>query len=367
MTNRFKRYSELKAEFLERTACGAEAWSGNDFESFALRVFDFQLNANDVYRNCCLAIHNGAEIASWRDIPHLPTSAFKRSRVLSLPEEVAPHYFQTSGTTEAQSGRHYFESFSLYEAALGGAFGKYMGLSMSDEKFALLMLMPSPDEAPRSSLSHMMETLRGEIGNDTSGFFMSAGRLDFESLVQSIEAVAGSQSRVIVAGTGFGLVHLLDELDKQNFSLALPAGSRIMETGGFKGRSREIPRKIFYPQLAAAFNIPLHCIVNEYGMTELSSQFYDVSIIEGQSSEWKEGPPWAKVRAVNPMTGSPLPDGEQGLLRITDLANLASVCFLQTEDVGVCEGNRFKVLGRIGGAVARGCSIGAEDMLRRRS
>ena len=362
--DRFGKYSQLKAEFIERTLRGGEAWSKRAFEHFAMRVFEFQINANSMYRNYCLATRSGSQISSWRDIPALPASAFKRGRVLSLPEKVAPHYFQTSGTTEAESGRHYFESLDLYETALVDSFEEYMGLHESDEKTTLLMLMPSSEEAPHSSLSRMMETLRREIGDVGSGFFLKDGQLEFETLFHSLNDAANSGSRVIVAGTGFAFVHLLDELHRTKSSFRLPVHSRIMETGGFKGRSREIPREDFYPQLAAAFYVPLHFIVNEYGMTELFSQFYDVSIREGKPSEWKEGPPWTRVIAVNPMTGSSLPDGEPGLLRIIDLANLASVCFLQTEDVGICDGERFRVLGRVGGATPRGCSIGAEDMLR---
>lgn len=364
MTDRLSKYSRLKAEFIERTLQGGEAWSESAFETFAMRVFEFQINANGVYRDYCLATQPLGEIASWREIPALPSSAFKRGRVLSLPDEVASQYFQTSGTTAAESGRHYFESLALYETALLGPFLKYLGLKGSDDKTTLLMLMPSPEETPQSSLSRMMETLRREIGDDGSRFFLKDGRLEFETFFESMKGAANAGSRVIVAGTGFAFVHLLDELERTNRTLSLPLGSRIMETGGFKGRSREIPRGDFYPLLAAAFNVPLQYVVNEYGMTELFSQFYDVSIIEGKPSDWKQGPPWTRVRAVNPMTGSDLPDGEPGLLRITDLANLASVCFLQTEDVGICDGERFQVLGRIGGATARGCSIGAEDMLR---
>ena len=137
-----------------------------------------------------------------------------------------------------------------------------------------------------------------------------------------------------------------------------------METGGFKGRTREIGRDDFYEQLTRAFGIPASHIVNEYGMTELSSQFYDLSLIEGKPSRRKNVPPWTRVLAMDPATGKPVPDGTHGLLWILDLANVGSVLALQTEDVGIVHSDgTFEVFGRVKAAEPRGCSLAAEELL----
>ena len=143
----------------------------------------------------------------------------------------------------------------------------------------------------------------------------------------------------------------------------LPAGSRIMETGGFKGRRREMARAPFYAMMAEAFGVPLHHIVNEYGMTELSSQFYDTSLRDGAPTAVKSVPAWTRVLCVDPATGREVAEGARGLIRVVDLANLGSVMALQTEDVGVRHADgRFEVLGRVAAAPPRGCSLDAEGL-----
>ena len=147
-----------------------------------------------------------------------------------------------------------------------------------------------------------------------------------------------------------------------NVQFNLPFGSRIMETGGFKGRVRELSRGDFYPILSEAFGIPAFNIVNEYGMTELSSQFYDRSLRDQASSDWKAGPEWCRAICVDPETGDEVPVGEPGLIRIVDLANVGSVIALQTEDVGIAAADgSFRVLGRVGQAQLRGCSLAMDQ------
>jgi len=168
---------------------------------------------------------------------------------------------------------------------------------------------------------------------------------------------------MLLCGTAFAFVHLLEQLEAADDSVALPAGTRIMETGGFKGRSRELPRETLYTALQARLGVPASRIVNQYGMTELGSQFYDSVLARPGEPRRKLGPPWARVRVVEPQSGREVPPGEVGTLCVVDLANTGSVCAIQTADLGRRCGDGFEVLGREPGAEARGCSIAADALL----
>jgi phenylacetate-coenzyme A ligase PaaK-like adenylate-forming protein len=168
---------------------------------------------------------------------------------------------------------------------------------------------------------------------------------------------------VALCGTSFAFVHLLDALDARGVRPALPAGSRVMETGGFKGRSRELSRESLHEAIADRLGVPPERIVNQYGMTELGSQFYDSVLRRPGEPRRKLAPPWARVRAVDPDTGDDVPAGEPGALVIVDLANTGSLQAVQTADLGRLVDDGFEVLGREPGAEARGCSIAADAML----
>ena len=136
-----------------------------------------------------------------------------------------------------------------------------------------------------------------------------------------------------------------------------------METGGFKGRSRALPREELYAGIEARLGIPAARIVNQYGMTELGSQFYDSVLREPGAPRRKLAPPWTRVRIVDPLRGEPVPDGRAGAIVVHDLANTGSVLRVQTADLGARAGDGFEVLGREPGAEARGCSIAADELL----
>ena len=168
-----------------------------------------------------------------------------------------------------------------------------------------------------------------------------------------------------MVGTAFAFVHLLDALAADGSRFRLPDGSRVMETGGFKGRSRTVPREELYAAIDGRLGIPPDRIVNEYGMTELLSQFYEPVLTGG--ARLHRPPPWVRTRVLDPATLEPLPPGREGLLCHFDLANLDSVCCLLTEDLGVeppeAEGNGFRVQGRSSGAEPRGCSLAMDDLM----
>jgi hypothetical protein len=158
-------------------------------------------------------------------------------------------------------------------------------------------------------------------------------------------------------------VHLLDALSAADERIALPDGSRVMETGGFKGRSRELSRAELHSGIERALGVPRAHIVNQYGMCELGSQFYEDALVTGVYTDWKRVPPWVRTRAVDPATFSDVGDGEPGVLVHYDLVNTGSVLAVQTSDEGIVRDDAFRVLGRVEGAEARGCSIAADALL----
>ena len=228
---------------------------------------------------------------------------------------------------------------------------------------ALVSLIPRPDDAPDSSLSAMAGFIarEPEVKKTTWAFHPERG-VDIHSVVR---AAGANTAPVLLLTTAFALVQLLDGLGEVR--LSLPAGSRIMETGGFKGRVAEVDRATLYRRVGERLGVPQSHVINEYGMTEMLSQAYDgVAGRAGAAVEREHRfPPWVRTRALHPADLSPLPPGEPGLLAHCDLANARSVCHILTEDLGsTTRSGRVRLLGRVPGASLRGCSLTAESFLR---
>lgn len=336
------------------------------FSDLALRIFRFQLRHNKFYAAYCAAKLGHHVPNHWREIPCLWSTAYKRGRVACFPRHARRQFFQTSGTTEKEKGIHEFCTLELYDCGAQNFFR--LALMPDRRRMVMLMLTPSPREVPHSSLVHMLERIRRTFGAPGSDYFVRNDALDAAKLIERLRRTVRQKEPVFLLGTAFAFVHLLDFMAARGLKFELPEGSRLMETGGFKGRTREIPREEFYRQLSAALGLPESHIVNEYGMTELSSQFYDATLASAASRKsspkadrrYKVRPPWTRVLIVDPLGGEEMPLGERGLVRIYDLANLGSVVALQTEDVGVRSREGFEVLGRARSAPLRGCSLDAE-------
>jgi hypothetical protein len=231
----------------------------------------------------------------------------------------------------------------------------------------MVSLVPPPAAAPDSSLSHMAGAVAADFGARGSGWFVSPeGGVDAAGLERALRGAEDAGEPVCILGTAFALVHWLDGVAAAGQRFALPSGSRLMDTGGFKGRSREVTREELYGAVEERLGIGVEWCVNEYGMTELSSQFYDgVAGSAGPvEARLHAGPGWVRTQATDPETLRPLPHGQVGVLRHFDLANLGSVMAVQTADLGTTYAGGFRVLGRASGAEARGCSLAMEELLR---
>jgi hypothetical protein len=243
----------------------------------------------------------------------------------------------------------------------------------------LLILAPPPEQAPHSSLVHMFETVKKNVGS--AKFFGQvsadgAWTIAFDEVVQSLRSAGNEGRPLTMLGTAFSFVHLLDYLTAKDLRFNLPENSQVMETGGYKNRSRILPKVELHALITQQLGIPRENIICEYGMSELSSQAYD-NALERRSPTRRvlnkyhragsetgapiprhfHFPPWAGVQIISPETGREAADGETGLIRIFDLANVFSVAAIQTEDLGVRRGDGFELLGRARLAEPRGCSL----------
>ena len=295
--------------------------------------------------------------------PALPTDVFRFRRIASHAARDDLRVFRSSGTTSAERSTHVFCDLSLYDAAAQAA-ARCM-LFPDVERMRLVFLAPHEREAPDSSLSYMLCRFEEWFGVDAV-WVWAGGTLDLARLEHALRAAERAGEPVALAGTSFAFVHAEDGLCQSRFSL--PRGSRIMQTGGYKGRSREIEPAVLREMMHARYGIPEPWIIAEYGMTELSSQMYETTLrdaVEGSVSQrYLWAPPWVRATAVDPDTLLPVEGGLPGVLRIDDCANLDSVCCILSADVARRVGDGVVIEGRSAGAVARGCSLAADQALR---
>jgi hypothetical protein len=329
------------------------------FDVLARELFALQFAANPAYRRVCEARQQTPAAAGhWTEIPCVPTAAFKEFEFSSLPPAERTAVFHSSGTTEQKPSRHFHgaESLALYEASLWSWFQvHFSGASR------FVFLTPGPAAAPRSSLVHMFETVRKNTAAAGAAEFFGrvaadgAWELDFAAVIPALRSASTASRPVTVLGTAFSFVHLLDHLAENKLSLQLPENSRVMETGGYKNRSRTMPKSELHGLITRHVGVPRARIICEYGMSELSSQAYDSA--GAPDARGFHFPPWARARIISPETGREVAEGETGLIRILDLANAFSVAAIQTEDLGVRRGGGVELLGRAQRAEPRGCSL----------
>jgi len=343
------------------------------FNTLALELFKLQHAHNIPYRQLCEAKGLGpGAVEHWSQIPPVPAGSFKELEFTCLDARERTAVFHSSGTTGQQPSRHFHspDSLKLYGRSLWQWFRHEVvpelpssNPSSAGNTFSLLLLTPPPELVPHSSLGHMFETVRREMGAPQTSFvgMVAADKswtVDFHAALTAMRDAVAAGLPVVMLGTAFGFVHMADWFAEQNLRLELPAGSRVMETGGYKGRSRVLSKPALHSLISRQLGVPRSQIVSEYGMSELSSQAYDrAADRDGGRCGLFQFPPWARARIVSPETGGEVSEGEPGLICIYDLANAFSVMAVQTEDLAVRRGNGFELLGRRAWAEPRGCSL----------
>ncbi|MGD0252687.1 MAG: hypothetical protein ABSC01_08315 [Verrucomicrobiota bacterium] len=398
MTSELSNFAARLREFIQgrdaalRRPVGAarRPCQKSEFDSFALELFELQFKHNAAYRKICKARGLTPNVVEhWTRIPAVPTAAFKELEMTCLSPGERTSVFHSSGTTEQKPSRHFHnaESLKIYEASLLPWFFENVvpDLRFTIYDLRLICLTPPPAQAPHSSLVHMFETVRQKIGASESVFVGKIAAdgswtLDFAAVLAALFPKSQTQDPGphLLLGTAFSFVHLLDFLVGKNLRFDLPAGSRVMETGGYKNHSRSMPKTELHALITERLGVPPENIICEYGMSELSSQAYDSVAADDWRVTGKSGaschlspvtrhfefPPWARVQIVSPENGREVADGETGLIRIFDLANVFSVVAIQTEDLGIRRGEGFELIGRAQRAEPRGCSLMSHPALR---
>ena len=355
---------ELMRDLVSCMNEGADArWEEDRFEGLALRAFRHQFEHNAPYRAFCVGRGLTPEsVRTWTEVPVVPVSAFKALQLVCGPARDAEAVFRTSGTTAGtrDRGSHFVPHLALYHASLLPTFGRHVVPDTG--KLPFISLIPSPAALQDSSLSHMVGFGAEHFASSVAWVVDGEGTLDADALARVLHSAERADTPVLLLGTAFAFVHALER--SPAVLRPLPAGSRIMETGGFKGRSREVPKHELHALLTERTRVPRERIVNEYGMTELLSQLYEPVLAEGLSGADRHvPPPWLKVRALDPVTLEPLGEGEEGILSFFDLANVGSVCHILTQDVGSVIGGHVHLVGRSPEAEPRGCSRAMDELM----
>lgn len=310
-----------------------------DLSIIALEVFQFQYHYNPLYQHYCSVLGKSPEtVEKMEDIPFLPISFFKTHRVETTDFETQL-LFKSSGTTGSVASHHYVKDAALYVKSFSEGFEKFYG---DVKEYCILGLLPSYLERGNSSLVYMVDHLIKESGHNESGFYLN----EFQNLDSTLKRLESSGQKTILIGVTYALLDFGERFPQQL------SNTIVMETGGMKGRGREMTRPELYELLKKAFGVSQ--IHSEYGMTELLSQAYG---IDGKL----HCPSWMKVLLrdeTDPFSILESPHSATGVINIMDLANLYSCSFIATQDVGKANADgSFEVLGRMDNSDIRGCSL----------
>ncbi|MGI0105483.1 acyl transferase [Salinimicrobium sp. WS361] len=309
-----------------------------EFNKKALQVFEYQYKNNSVYSKFCDLLHRSlAEVNCVEEIPFLPIALFKSHKIISS-EASAEVIFSSSGTTGTQTSKHYVTDLKVYEESFRRGFTHFYN---NVEDYAVLALLPSYLERKGSSLIYMVQDLIEKSNNPASGFYLH----DLDALVQKLQELEEKGQKTLLIGVSFALLDLAEQY-RLNLKHTI-----VMETGGMKGRRKEMIRTELHEVLKKGLGV--EAIHSEYGMTELLSQAYALK------NGIFECPPWMKILIREPEDAlSLLPEGKSGGINVIDLANINSCSFIATQDLGKnLGGGRTEILGRFDHSDIRGCNL----------
>jgi phenylacetate-coenzyme A ligase PaaK-like adenylate-forming protein len=308
------------------------------FEKMALKVFRFQYDNNLVYKQFCQLMKVEKEdVKKLLQIPFLPISFFKSHDVVTHENDIEVT-FTSSGTTGMITSKHQVTDVSYYEESYRQGFSQFYG---DIENYVILALLPSYLEREGSSLIYMVQDLIQLSKNENSGFYLH----NHSDLIEKLIVLEKEEKNTILIGVTYAL---LDLIEKQNFNLK---NTIIMETGGMKGKRKEMIREELHDQLCRSFGV--NAIHSEYGMTELLSQAYSLG------NGIFECPNWMQIHIRDTEDAlSYIANGKTGGINVIDLANINSCSFIATQDLGKkYDNNTFEILGRFDNSDIRGCNL----------
>ena len=346
-------HPQLLAESIFTSATKETKIDDKSFYKNGLKLFNHHYKFNSAYKKHCNQLNKKQKnITHWKDIPAVTTDIFKLPTipVISFHKNQIHRTFTTSGTTHDIKGKHHFPSLEIYEHSITTCWDQ---LSLPKPHRAIF-LIPKPQDAPQSSLSHMMGILDDAYSQESTWMINADGEMDIKKIITEINE---ADQPIALLGTALAFLYLFENLPTP---LTLPPGSWAMETGGYKGTKRHLEKAELYNLFLQYLGLESEDIINEYSMTELSSQFYTRGLDKSH-----QGPSWTRIRVIDPLTDEDAPDGVPGYLVIYDLANVHSVIAIRTQDIAIATGdNSFILLGRDPSAIPRGCSRAADSSLR---
>ncbi|MDT7828499.1 acyl transferase [Pricia sp. S334] len=312
--------------------------TAREFEAMALNVFRMQYSENLVYQEFCKHLNTKPEdVRELNHIPFLPIGFFKSKNIISIGKKYET-VFTSSGTTGSRISKHLVSDIQMYEKSFREGFSYFYG---GIDRYCVLALLPSYLERQGSSLIYMVDDFIKQSGHEKSGFYLD----DLEGLNDQLTQLEAAGTKTLLIGVSFALLDLVERhpLKLQN--------TIVMETGGMKGRRKELIREELHQHLKSGFGVDE--IHSEYGMTELLSQAYSPG--DGRFFT----PPWMQVMIRD--TEDPMhypPPGKTGGINVIDLANLDSCAFIATQDLGKLHPNgSFEILGRFDHSDIRGCNL----------
>lgn len=341
------------------------------FNELALKEFELQHNNIDIYRRLCVKKGISPDkITNWQEIPAVPADAFKHFDVFCFEKAEIKRTFATSGTSKKEKrGMAHFDEVGLrlMDAAILKNAKTY--LFPDNLKTRLLILAPSPETAPNMIMAYGMERLKQNFGLPDSRFLINKQGFSVDSFIKCLREAESTKTPVTIIGASFALANFFDHCRQKKMRFKLPSGSRSMDAGGYKGRSRELSRSEFLSFFPEILGIPQDQSVNLLGMTELGSQFYDNCFYNKTRNKHlaraKTNPPWTKTVVVDAASLKRAKKGRIGLLKHLDLSNKERVVAVQTDDIGKETSAGFEIIGRAKGAQSKGCSITVDEMTRR--
>lgn len=312
--------------------------SQSEFEDLALQIFNFQFNNNNVYRSFCdLLYKHPSDVKTIEDIPFLPIQFFKTHQILSSKNTIKTT-FSSSGTTGSITSKHHVTDLEIYKQSFTKGFKQFYG---NIEDYVTLALLPSYLEREGSSLIYMVDSMISQSKHKESGFYLD----NISELKAQLIKLDSECKKVLLIGVSFAL---LDLVETYQFKLK---NTIVMETGGMKGRRKELIREELHKQLKTGFGV--ETIHSEYGMTELLSQAYS------KGNGIFNCPPWMKILTRDTEDALSLNKSKKaGGINVIDLANINSCSFIATQDLGrVNENGSFEIIGRFDNSDIRGCNL----------
>ena len=312
--------------------------TSENFNHLALKIFNYQFSNCKVYRSYCDHINiNCSDVKNYKQIPFLPISLFKTTKVKSFKGKSEKNFFSSSTSNDIPS-KHYVKSLDLYSKSFMTCFNKFYG---KESNYVILALLPSYLERKNSSLIYMVETLIKKSNKKDSGFYL----YNYTKLIKTLKKLESTNQKTILIGVSFALIDLI------KYKKIKLKNTIVMETGGMKGRQKEISRKELHKLICNGFGIEE--VHSEYGMTELLSQAYSTG-----NGIFKT-PPWMKIliRSIDDPLES-IGYEKAGGINIIDLANIDSCSFIATDDLGKkLKKGGFEILGRFDNSDLRGCNL----------